>query len=293
MRRSTLAVIAAALAVLALGTAPSRWARNRATAASGLPSRRPRAARRSTSSTGSSSPSAPSSSSPSRPRSSSSSSASAAGARPPRTPRARRSTGTRASRSSGRRSPRSSSSASRSSSSRDRRPSRRRAASRANELVVEVQGHQFYWQYVYPDGQIAIDTARAPGRPPGEARARLLRRQPQLVGARAHREAGRHPRPDERAPLHADEGGRLRGPLRRALRRPAHRDADDRRGRLAGGLREPSRSSSAARTSRARASSPSAARPGTASAPSATASPARATSGRRWPRAGRSSTRRR
>ncbi len=28
---------------------------------------------------------------------------------------------------------------------------------RANELVVEVQGHQFYWQYVYPDGQIAID----------------------------------------------------------------------------------------------------------------------------------------
>ena len=28
---------------------------------------------------------------------------------------------------------------------------------RANELVVEVQGHQFYWQYVYPEGQIAID----------------------------------------------------------------------------------------------------------------------------------------
>ena len=28
---------------------------------------------------------------------------------------------------------------------------------RANELVVEVQGHQFYWQHVYPEGQIAID----------------------------------------------------------------------------------------------------------------------------------------
>ena len=28
---------------------------------------------------------------------------------------------------------------------------------RANELVVEVQGHQFYWEYVYPDGQVAID----------------------------------------------------------------------------------------------------------------------------------------
>jgi cytochrome c oxidase subunit 2 len=28
---------------------------------------------------------------------------------------------------------------------------------RSNELVVEVQGHQFYWQYVYPDGRISID----------------------------------------------------------------------------------------------------------------------------------------
>jgi cytochrome c oxidase subunit 2 len=28
---------------------------------------------------------------------------------------------------------------------------------RSNELVIEVQGHQFYWQYVYPDGQIALD----------------------------------------------------------------------------------------------------------------------------------------
>ncbi len=33
---------------------------------------------------------------------------------------------------------------------------------RANELVIEVQGHQFYWQYVYPDGQIAIDTLVLP-----------------------------------------------------------------------------------------------------------------------------------
>ena len=31
------------------------------------------------------------------------------------------------------------------------------SGNRANELVVEVQGHQFYWQYVYPEGQIAID----------------------------------------------------------------------------------------------------------------------------------------
>jgi cytochrome c oxidase subunit II len=35
-----------------------------------------------------------------------------------------------------------------------------------DELVVRVEGHQFYWQYVYPDGQIAIDTLVVPfGRP--------------------------------------------------------------------------------------------------------------------------------
>jgi cytochrome c oxidase subunit II len=28
---------------------------------------------------------------------------------------------------------------------------------RANELVVGVQGHQFYWEYIYPDGQVSID----------------------------------------------------------------------------------------------------------------------------------------
>jgi cytochrome c oxidase subunit 2 len=28
---------------------------------------------------------------------------------------------------------------------------------RSNELVVEVQGHQFYWQYIYPDGQVSVD----------------------------------------------------------------------------------------------------------------------------------------
>ena len=33
---------------------------------------------------------------------------------------------------------------------------------RSNELVIEVQGHQFYWQYVYPDGQIALDTLVLP-----------------------------------------------------------------------------------------------------------------------------------
>jgi cytochrome c oxidase subunit 2 len=31
-----------------------------------------------------------------------------------------------------------------------------------DELVIQVEGHQFYWQYVYPDGEIAIDTLVLP-----------------------------------------------------------------------------------------------------------------------------------
>lgn len=37
---------------------------------------------------------------------------------------------------------------------------------RSNELVVRVEGHQFYWRYVYPNGEIALDTLALPvGRP--------------------------------------------------------------------------------------------------------------------------------
>jgi len=37
---------------------------------------------------------------------------------------------------------------------------------RSNELVIRVEAHQFYWEYVYPEGQIAIDTLVLPaGRP--------------------------------------------------------------------------------------------------------------------------------
>ncbi|HSK16964.1 MAG TPA: cytochrome c oxidase subunit II [Gaiellaceae bacterium] len=31
-----------------------------------------------------------------------------------------------------------------------------------DELVVQVEGHQFYWRYVYPDGEIALDTLVVP-----------------------------------------------------------------------------------------------------------------------------------
>ena len=33
---------------------------------------------------------------------------------------------------------------------------------RSNELVVRVEGHQFYWRYVYPDGEISLDTLVLP-----------------------------------------------------------------------------------------------------------------------------------
>ena len=167
------------------------------------------------------------------------------------------------------------------------------SGSRANELVVEVQGHQFYWQYVYPDGEIAIDTARAARRPARAARAGLVRRQPQLVGARADRQARRDSGQDERTPLHCDEGGRLRGTMRGALRRLPHRHADDRRGRLRARVPGPPPAPERSGSSPALPSSRSAARRGTASAPSATGWPERATSGPSSRRTGRWSMRRR
>jgi cytochrome c oxidase subunit II len=36
------------------------------------------------------------------------------------------------------------------------------SGNRDNELVIDVQAHQFYWQYAYPEGQIALDTLVLP-----------------------------------------------------------------------------------------------------------------------------------
>ena len=33
---------------------------------------------------------------------------------------------------------------------------------RSDELVIRVEGHQFYWEYVYPDGQISLGTLVLP-----------------------------------------------------------------------------------------------------------------------------------
>jgi cytochrome c oxidase subunit 2 len=37
-----------------------------------------------------------------------------------------------------------------------------RGGDRSNELVVDVEAHQFYWQYVYPDGTVSVDTLVLP-----------------------------------------------------------------------------------------------------------------------------------
>ena len=236
MGRRKPAVIAAALAVLALGVAPVALGRPATGASLRPPPPTPSGRGDRASSTGSSSRSARSSSSRSRRHSSSSSSASAAAGRPRPTPRARRSTATRGWRSSGRSSRRSSSSASPRSCSPARRPSRRRAAT-ARTSSSSRSGAPVLLAVRLPGRAGLARPARPPGRPARQARAGLLRRQPQLVGAGADRQARRHPGQDERAQLHARAGrGRSRA-VRRALRHPPHGHADDRRGRLADRLR--------------------------------------------------------
>ena len=113
---------------------------------------------------------------------------------------------------------------------------------RSDELVVEVQGHQFYWQYVYPDGQISIDKLVVPVDQP--VRLELVSFDvnhswwvPELTGKR-----DAIPGRTNELNFTPTPRGSLRRPLRRALRRPAHRHADHRRGRVAGGVRRDSSS---------------------------------------------------
>ena len=72
------------------------------------------------------------------------------------------------------------------------------AAEPAGSVLVE--GRQFYWQFVYPNGVIAVERLRVPvdrvDEPAGHRSAR--RRDPQLLGARARRQAGRDPGEPER-----------------------------------------------------------------------------------------------
>ena len=65
-----------------------------------------------------------------------------------------------------------------------------------------------------------------PGRRARRARAHRHGRHPQLVGSRPHGEDGCHPRPHQLPALRPRDDRRLRGQVRRALRRPARVHAD-------------------------------------------------------------------
>ena len=95
------------------------------------------------------------------------------------------------------------------------------------QLEIKVTGRQFYWQYEYPDGVIAIDHMRAPAGVPVRlvVTAPVHGRHPLLVDPRPRREDRRDPGQDER---HVVRGGRRRhllGTVRRALRPRARADA--------------------------------------------------------------------
>ena len=101
--------------------------------------------------------------------------------------------------------------------------------------TIAVNAFKWNWQFVYPDtkGPTASRSTRsgtsdrdpdprAPDRPDDPLRARLGRRHPLLLGAGVPLQARRHPgqreRPEQRLPGDRPQGGRLRRPLRRAVR---------------------------------------------------------------------------
>ncbi len=75
-----------------------------------------------------------------------------------------------------------------------------RRRGRARELGERahrpVDAHQFYWLYRVPERSRLARHALPAGRPPGRARAERGRREPQLVGTRAHGQERRDPGPD-------------------------------------------------------------------------------------------------
>ncbi len=69
---------------------------------------------------------------------------------------------------------------------------------RSDELVIRVEGHQFYWEYVYPDGQISLDTLVLPVDRPVKLELVSYDVIHSWWVPEHDREAGRDPRQDER-----------------------------------------------------------------------------------------------
>ena len=163
----------------------------------------------------------------------------------------------------------------------------------ADRVEVTVEGHQYYWNFIYPNGVIAVDRLRAPV---GQT-TRLEVTAPDYgvihswwipaLGGKFDAIPGRV----NETWFSAGGARDLPRPVRRALRRPAR--ADD--GGGGGDAAPPVQRVARARSPRAgggdvRTSAP---RRSAAPAGSATGSPARATSARRWPATRCSTTRRR
>ena len=134
----------------------------------------------------------------------------------------------RSSSSHGRRSRWSCSSSSERSSSSSCRGSRNvPSAGASRQLEITVTGRQYYWQFEYPNGVIAIDTMRAPAGVPSASRSRRPTRTSstrggsQRSGARSTPSPERRTRPGSRP----RETRGLLGPVRRALRARARADA--------------------------------------------------------------------
>ena len=166
-----------------------------------------------------------SSSSSSRRRSSSSSSASAAGATRLRAPRGRRSTATPGSRSSGRRSPRSFSLRSRSSRYTQIPAVQARGVEDEAHSDGPGRGAPVLLEYRYPDGETTVNTLYLPVDEPVELEPPAWTSST-AGGFPPSREDGCHPRPHQLSALRPRGDRRLRGQVRRALRRPARVHAD-------------------------------------------------------------------
>ena len=70
----------------------------------------------------------------------------------------------------------------------------------ADRTEVAVEGHRYYWNFIYPNGVIAVDTAARARRADDAARGvgARLRRHPLLVDPRARRQVRRDPRTRQR-----------------------------------------------------------------------------------------------
>ena len=71
------------------------------------------------------------------------------------------------------------------------------ASERQAKDEITIEGHQYYWNFTYPNGAISVDTLRIPLQPHDQAHDSLGRRRSQLVDPRARRKDGRDPRQDE------------------------------------------------------------------------------------------------